>query len=69
MPSETIPKKALRWTPNEGGHRRGRPKQTRRRSFEQEMKENGLTCAQAEHSVRKTEAQLLTLCATGHEED
>ena len=42
----------LRWTPNAGRCRRGRPKETWRRSFVREMKENGLTWAQVEHLAR-----------------
>ena len=49
MQSDAIPKIALTWTPDAGRRRRGRPKETWRRSFERDMKENGLTCAQVEH--------------------
>ena len=49
--SDAIPKIALRWTPNAGRCRRGRPKETWRRSFEREMK-NGLSWAQVEHLAR-----------------
>ena len=52
MPSDAIPKVALRWTPNGGRRRRRRPKETWRRSFEQEMKEDGLSWAQVEHLAR-----------------
>ena len=72
MPSDAIPKIALRWTPNAGRHRRGRPKETWRRSFAREMKENGLSWAQVEHLVRNRggwRSLVLALCATGHEED
>ena len=49
MPSDAIPKIALRWAPNAGRSRRGRPKETWRISIEREMKENGLTWAPSEH--------------------
>ena len=52
MPSDVIPKITLRWTPNAGRRRRGRPKETWRRSFEREMKKNGLSWAQVEHLAR-----------------
>ena len=72
MPSDAILKIALRWTPNAGRRRRGRPKETWRRSFEREMKENGLSWAQVEHLARNRggwRSLVLALCATGHEED
>ena len=72
MPSDAIPKIALRWTPIAGRRRRGRPKETWRRSFEREMKENGLSWAQVEHLARNRgdwRSLVLVLCATGHEED
>ena len=52
MPCDAIPKIALRWTPNAGRRRRGRPKETRRRPLEREMKENGLSWGQVEHLAR-----------------
>ena len=72
MPSDAITKIALRWTPNAGRRRRGRPKETWRRAFEREMKENGLSWAQVEHLARNRDgwrSLVLALCATGHEED
>ena len=72
MPSDAIPKIALRWTPNAGRRRRGRPKETWRRSFEREMKENGLSWVQVEHLARNKDgwrSLVLALCATGHKED
>ena len=72
MPSAAIPKIASRWTPNAGKRRRGRPKETWRRSFEREMKENGLSWAQVEHLGRNRRGWrsfVLVLCATDHEED
>ena len=62
MPSDAIPKIALRWTPNAGGRRRVRPKETWRRSFEREMKENGLSWAQVEHSKRAKQGRLAISC-------
>ena len=65
------PKTALRWTAD-GKRRRGRPKETWRRTVEKEMKECGLTW----NTITKWAADrqqwhslVDTLCATGHEED
>ena len=72
MPSDAFPKIALRWTLNAGRRKRGRSKETWRRSFEQEMKEIGLSWAQVEHLARNRggwRSLVLALCATGHEED
>ena len=72
MPSYAIPKIALRWTPSAGRRRRGRPKETWRRSFERETKENGSSWAQVEHLARNMggwHSIVLALFATGHEED
>ena len=72
MPSDAIPKIALRWTPNAGRRRWGKPNETWRRTVEREMKENGLSWAQVEHLARNRgnwQSLVLALCATGHEED
>ena len=42
MEKEAVPKVALRWTPD-GKRKRGRPKETWRRTVEREMKENKIT--------------------------
>ena len=42
MPPAALPRVALRWTPD-GRRKRGRPKETWRRTVEKEMKENSWT--------------------------
>ena len=71
MSPGALPKTALRWTAD-GKRRRGRPKETWRRTVEKEMKECGLTW----NTITKWAAdrqqwryRVDALCATGHEED
>ena len=42
MPADALPRVALSWTP-QGRRRRGRPKETWRRSMDKELTEKGLT--------------------------
>ncbi|KAL3877701.1 hypothetical protein ACJMK2_035367 [Sinanodonta woodiana] len=42
MPIDSIPKVALRWTP-QGKRNRGRPKETWRRTVDRDLKTRGLT--------------------------
>ena len=71
MSPGAMPKTALRWTAD-GKRRRGRPKETWRRTVEKEMKECGLTW----NTITKwaTDRQqwrslVDALCATWHEDD
>ena len=71
MSPGVLPKTALRWTAD-GKRRRGRPKETWRRTVEKDMKEGGLTF----NTITKWAADrqqlrplVDVLCATGHEED
>ena len=71
MDRGAIPRVALRWTP-EGKRRRGRPKETWRRTVEREMKENNLTW----DSINKKAADrgqwrelVSALCVARREED
>ena len=72
MPPNAIPKITIRWTPNAGRRKRGRPEETWRKSVERGMKDNGLIWAQVEHLARNRSgwrSLVSALCATGHEED
>ncbi|KAH3746353.1 hypothetical protein DPMN_180760 [Dreissena polymorpha] len=42
MPPDSLPRVAVRWTP-QGKRNNGRPKETRRRTIELEFKNKGLT--------------------------
>ena len=71
MSPGAMPKTALRWTAD-GKRRRGRPKETWRRTVEKEKKECGLTW----NTITKWAADrqqwrslVDALCAIGHEED
>ena len=71
MNQDAIPRIAMRWTPD-GRRKRGRPRETWRRSCEKEMKRSGMTWGQIQK--RATDRQqwrslVLALCANGHEED
>ena len=66
-----ISKVSMRWTPA-GKRKRGRPKETWRRTVESELKEIGMTWAEAEKKAqdRKLWRELvMALCASRHEED
>ena len=71
MDPSAIPRVAMRWTPP-GKRKRGRPKQTWRRSVEKEMKELGWTWGQVQHWAEDRphwRSLVKTLCAIQHEED
>jgi len=71
MPPAALPRVALRWTPD--GHRkRGRPKETWRRTVEKEMKENSWTWGHLERRTpERSQWRTLAeaLCVSKHEED
>ena len=70
-PSDAIPRVAIRWTPA-GKRKRGRPKETWRRTVETEMKVNGWTWNTLENSARDREqwrSLVGALCAEQHFED
>ena len=71
MPSAALPRVALRWTPD-GRRKRGRPKETWRRTVEKEMKENSWTWGHLERRAPdRSQWHTLTeaLCVSKHEED
>jgi hypothetical protein len=71
MHPTSIPRVALRWTPT-GKRKRGRPKETWRRSVEKEMKEKDWTWGQVQHWSQDRQAWkslVMALCAFQHEED
>ena len=71
MPPTSIPRVAMRWTPA-GNRRRGRPKETWRRSVDREMKALGWSLGQvAKLAADRTRwhPAVSALCASTHEED
>ena len=71
MPPTTIPRIAMRWTPA-GSRRRGRPKETWRRSVEREMKALGWSWGQVAKLAAdrpRWHSSVSALCASTHEED
>ena len=71
MHPTSIPRVALRWTPA-GKRKRGRPKETWRRSVEKEMKDKDWTWGQIQHWSQDRQAWrslVMALCASQHEED
>ena len=67
-----IAKTALRWTPAEGKRKRGRPKETWRRTVESELRSVGMTWGEAERKAQDRQqwrALVLASCASLHEED
>ena len=71
MPQASLPKIALRWTPD-GRRKRGRPKETWRRTVEREMKEQGWTWNFLERRAvdrPQWRALVSALCTTACEED
>ena len=70
MPPTSIPRRAMRWTP--AGNRRGRPKETWRRSMEREMKALGWSWGQVAKLAAdrpRWRSSVSALCASTHEED
>ena len=70
-PPDAISRVAIRWTPA-GKRKRGRPKETWRRTVETEMKANGWTWNTIENSARDREqwrSLVGALCAEQHFED
>ena len=66
-----ISKVSLRWTPT-GKRKRGRPKETWRRTVESEIKEMGMSWPEVEKKAQDREIWrelVLALCASRHEED
>ena len=71
MTPEALPRTALSWTP-QGKRRRGRPKETWRRTVQKELKEKNLTTDAARKKAQDSEQWRLlvdALCASRHEED
>ena len=71
MPNERLPKVALRWTPV-GKRKRGRPKNTWRRTVMMELKEMGLTWDGAQAKARdriQWKCMIAALCPNRDEED
>ena len=71
MPQESIPKVALRWTP-QGKRNRGRPKTTWRRTVLADLEKENLTWGEAEKKAKnRTEWRsfVAALCPRGDEED
>jgi len=71
MSAGAIPKVALTWTP-EGKRKRGRPKETWRRSIEKEIKNNGYTWGSLQKIAKDRQqwkSLVAALCASMHEED
>ena len=66
-----ITKTALRWTP-EGKRKKGRPKETYRRTIEKELKKQNCTWKEVEKIAKDREewkSFVLALCDTNHEEE
>jgi hypothetical protein len=71
MHPDSIPRVAMRWTP-QGKRKRGRPKETWRRSVEKEMKDLGWSWGQIQHWSQDRQhwrSLVVALCAKQHEED
>ena len=71
MPGDSIPKVALRWTP-QGKRKRRRPKMTWRQTVMAELTEMGLSWAEAQASAKDRTLWrkiVVALCPTGDEED
>jgi hypothetical protein len=71
MDPDSIPRTALRWTP-QGKRKRGRPKTTWRRTVESELKELGITWGEAQKRAKDRNdwrSIVVALCSTGNEED
>ena len=71
MPPAALPRVALRWTPD-GRRKRGRPKETWRRTVEKEMEEDSWTWGHLERrALYRSQWHTLTeaLCVSKHEED
>ena len=71
MPPTSIPRVAIRWTPT-GNRRRGRPKETWRRSVEREMKALGWSWGQVAKLAAdrpRWRSSVSALCASTHEEN
>ncbi|XP_063426868.1 uncharacterized protein LOC134710440 [Mytilus trossulus] len=69
---DDITKISLRWTPAEGKRKRGRPKETRRRTIESELGIIGMTWGEAERKAQDGQqwrALVVASCANAHEED
>ena len=71
MPSNSLPRTALRWTP-QGKRKRGRPKETWRRTVERELKDRGLTLVTAPRAAAdraRWRSLAVASSATRHGED
>ena len=69
MPSERLPKTALRWTPP-GKRKPGRPRTTWRRTILAELEELGYSLGEAQHLAQdraKWKQLVMALCPTGGE--
>ena len=71
MPQMALPRVALSWIPD-GRRKRGRPKETRRRTVEKEMKDRGWTWGHLERQAadrNQWRSLAEVLCAPVNEED
>jgi hypothetical protein len=71
MDTNSIPKTALRWTP-QGKRKRGRPKTTWRRTVMSELDELGISWGEAQSRAKDRQdwrSIVAALCSTGNEED
>ena len=71
MQPDSIPRVAMRWTPP-GRRKRGRPRETWRRTTEREMNSQGWTWGQIQRLSQDRQqwrALVMALCANQHEED
>ena len=71
MPPAALLRSVLRWTPD-GRRKRGRPKETWRRTVEKEMKENNCTWGHQERrapDINQRRTLVEALCVSRHEED
>jgi len=51
LPSHRPSKVAMSWTPDDGRRRRGRPKKTWRRTFQQDLTRANISWEEAEHTA------------------
>ena len=71
MPLVAIPQVAMRWTPD-GKRKRGRPRESQRRSVEREIKEKGWSWGQVVKLAEDKQhwySIVMALCAEMHDED
>ena len=68
LPSHRPSKVAMSWTPDDGTRRRGRPKKTWRRTFQEDLTRANITWEEAEHTAmdRPLWRQAAAQCADWH---